>query len=437
MEEINNLKLSELYYLVSVNAIHEGDIVPYNIDLVWQRINSYYKKEIGLSLDITKESQRDTLYKWLQSKTRYDLLDELIMHVYHRFLIVENDIDNTDLFFINNIKSMVKLMDIYQNKIEMELFSEENICIPAISKKETIQIVKDILEEIDPNRDWLSIYEDILLKNRIVYLNELSAEETEALKKRFEVDSIKEITNSCLYTNKIEPCLFLDYTGTIADIPNTIHEIVHYIIRENNQELELPTLKEYPSIFFEMYAVDYLKKLGYQDAELKALNSSRALDIFLAYEDIKDVLYYLMLIIEKGHITERNDRRKYNAFLKELKRTLSKQDILHITKEDSNFFNANIKCQEKCDKVNYNLMTNPLLLFQRYPYLIGAYLSEQSMSKLKKSKTTLAMIKYITEKLSNLDAYDIFSILDCNIKELVPTNYTEDSDKHKRRVRRK
>ena len=438
MEEISNLKPYELYYLVSINSIYDEDVMPFDINLLWQKVNNYYRKDTNIVLDYNKEESRQILYKWLQNKTRYELLDELMLHVYNRLLNKENDIDNTDLFFVNNLLPIWNIMEEYQNKIISLMYEDNNCKISSISKRETISIVKDILEEIDPNKEWLNIYEDAINNNHIVYLNELTDEEKENLKNKIGLNSLNEINNACMFLNEQESYIFLNYTNTLADIPNTIHEVVHYIIKYYNKDnRELPILREYPSIFFEMYALNYLKRIGYNEQELKMINKNRIIDTFRVVDDIKDLMYYLLLIIKKGHIDEVSDKKKYNNELKELQKQLSQEDIINIKKEDPNFFNPTIKCHERCDKVTYDLMLNPYLLFNYYPYVIGSYLSDKSILKLSESNSILSMIKYITEKLSKVDAYDIFYVLECNIKELVPTNYTIDNTKSKSKTKKK
>ena len=437
MEKNNNFELHELYYLVSVYPLH-GDVLTYDMEAVWQIVNDHYRKAIGIGLDITKESNRETLYKWLQSKARYDLLDSLISHMYNRLLVKENELDNVDYFFVNNIKVLWHIMEEYQNEMLAKMASFDHLQLSPISKKETIGIVKDILSEIDPNDEWRSIYEEALANNHIVYLNELEEAETTALLASLGVGSVKEISNSCLTTNSGEIHVYMNYTNTIQDVPNTIHEIIHYIIKRIDREnLELPTLREYPSIFFEMYALNYLKKLGYADEEISAINNARMADTFRVCDDVKELMYYLMLIIEKGHINEKLDKRKYREELKKITKHLTKKDIEDIKKEDPIFFNVVAKCHERCDKATYDLMLNPCILFTYYPYAIGSYLSEISMQKLAKNPNMLSMIKYITEKLTIIDAYDVFCVLDCNRKELVPTNYQKDDCKPKRRIRNK
>ena len=141
--------------------------------------------------------------------------------------------------------------------------------------------------------------------------------------------------------------------------------------------------------------------------------------------------------MENGHINEKLTKKIYTKELNKIKKRLTAKDLYNLLKEDQDFFNVSKKTNDSCDKCTYNLVINPYILFSYYPYIIGSYLADIAMAKIKESRNTLPMLKYITEKISKIDAYDIFSVLECNTKDLVPTTYTEEIPKKKRKVRDK
>lgn len=438
MEDINNLKLYELYYMLNVYSLYEDDLIPYDIKDIWQKIAIYYNQEFGTLLDKNIENNRNHLFNWLRNKTRYELLDELMLHVYSRLIYKEEGIDNTDPFFVNNIYPILIIMEEYSNKIVSDIYKINNIKVSTISKKETISIVKDILTEIDPNNEWLDYYEEAINNHKIIYLNELTSEEENNLKNKFGLKSLKDIDNSCMSLENNDTYIFLNYTNSLYDIPTTIHELIHYIIKKTNYgSTELPILREFPSIFFEMYAIDYLRCLGYSEEELACINRSRLIDTFRVYDDVKDLVFYLIIIMENGHINEKIAKKACAKELNKIKRKLTKEEANNILKENQDFFNASKKASDSCDKCTYNLVINPYILFNYYPYAIGSYLADIALNKTKTNKMILSMLKYMTEKISKLDAYDIFSVLECNTKDLVPTTYTEEIPKKKRKVRDK
>ena len=138
--------------------------------------------------------------------------------------------------------------------------------------------------------------------------------------------------------------------------------------------------------------------------------------------------------MENGHINEKIAKKACAKELNKIKRKLTKEEANNILKENQDFFNASKKASDSCDKCTYNLVINPYILFNYYPYAIGSYLADIALNKTKTNKMILSMLKYMTEKISKLDAYDIFSVLECNTKDLVPTTYTEEVPKKKRRI---
>lgn len=439
MDETSELKLYELYYIVTAYMLHDDVDLPCDLSLIWPIINSFYAKENGVSLDITKETNQNKLYNWLANKSRYQLLDELMLHMYRALTTNEDNskIDNTDFFFVNNLYAMEHVMESYHDEIAPILYNTDHKKISTVSKKETISIVKDILTEIDPNEEWLSMYEDLLKKNHIIYLNELSTEEKNKLINKLGIKSLKEIENACLYIDNKEPYyIFLNYTNTISDIPTTIHEVIHYIVKKTNfGSRELPILREFSSILFELYSLDYLKRLGYGNSELKTINHARLMDSFNMYDDIKDIMYYLIMLIENGKITEKQDLKITNKKLNRIKRIFNREEMKAFLCENPNEFDAKTRCNQRCDNVIHNLIINPYILFDSYPYIIGSYLADMGMKKIATSHTTLSLMKYITEKISKLDAYDIFSILESPITNIIPTIYSDTNNLNKRKAR--
>ena len=56
MHNVDEMKLYELYYIVYVYSIYEDDdIVPYDMEYVWHKINDYYYQENDILLDILIE----------------------------------------------------------------------------------------------------------------------------------------------------------------------------------------------------------------------------------------------------------------------------------------------------------------------------------------------------------------------------------------------
>ena len=405
MHNVDEMKLYELYYIVYVYSIYEDDdIVPYDMEYVWHKINDYYYQENDILLDINKEDDRSILFNWMKEKCRYQLLDELMVHMFNRFINIEdNGVDNRDEFFINNIDMMEKIMGTGNYDMKMD---DKNIS--ELSKDKVITLVKEILLEIDPSSEWLRIYEEAIDKNKIIYLNELDKKGIIDLKKELVVDSLKYIDNSCLTLKNGEKYIFLNYKGDISDISTTIHEFTHYVSKYNHNEKESPILREFPAIFFELYALEYLKEIGYDETDIILVNQHRIADTYMAIMESRLFIYYLKTIMNNGVINEEIDRE--------------------LIRDKYYLFND---VRKNCDNCIRDLIINPYAFFEIYPYVIGNYLADNAIIKLKDDRQLLGFIKYMNDNLYRINPYDVFNILGCGDVDLVNTN--EEKQKVKKR----
>lgn len=405
MKKLQELELYELYYLVYAYAVHGEEVVAYDMESVWKKICDMYFDENKNMLDIYDDNDRDILFKWMQGKCRYQLLDTLILNMFYKFVNEENNgLDNRDEFFINNIDMMNEIMKHEYVNINNKIYNND-INLSAISKNKTIAIVKEILLEIDANGEWLRIYEEALSNNRIIYLNELDSDKEKKLKDKLGLPSLKYVENTCLSIGKSKDWyIFLKYKNDISDVTTTIHEMVHFINKHCNKgEQEEPLLREFPSIFFELYAGKYLVKIGYDESEIERLNSGRLADTYMALNESMGFVYYLKMLIDNG---------KINEYL------------------DKNYSYLGNNYHKNCDNCIKDLVINPYAFFEIYPYIIGNYLANKAIKNIDNDNQLLTMVKYITENLSRINVGDVFRII-------VPEIEIIDDNENKTKVKKK
>ena len=143
-----------------------------------------------------------------------------------------------------------------------------------------------------------------------------------------------------------------------------------------------PILKEFPSLFYELYTLEYLKKKGYSKSAIDYLRSFRSNEISNAYDLIRDIMYYINIYMRDGIISEENDI--------------------------GNEFNQIMVGDRVCIMLD-ELVKNPSALSSAYPYIIGGYLANKAINM---DDTTKSMIKYINENLSKIRVEDVFNILE-------------------------
>ena len=313
-------------------------------------------------------------------ENRLDVLNKLIEKLFYQFnnceKIDDMELDNRDIYFINNIDLIINIIKEQEDYVIDNI--EEDIELPKMTKEEVYYYTTEILNEIDPSGEWLDIYLNSIKNNHIIYLNDFNSDEITRIKSALGLVGINDIDNVCLHFNDKERFLFLKYNGDISDVVLTIHELIHYISFEyDNVREALPMVREFPSIFYELYSLYYLSTLGYDKEIIKGINNNRLFDIYSSIDESRDIIDYLNIYINDGKIMD------------------------YISKN-------------KCDKCIEILNNDSYIVFKTYPYIVGSYLARKAISKIKEDKTLFDMIKYITKNLSKIDVDDIFSILDIN-----------------------
>ena len=395
------MELYELYYLALVSQFYQDkDIISVDIDELIKEVNKRYKEEYGKYLE-----DEVALFKWISDRCRYRLLDELLVRLYDRFINIEKgnkyEIDNTDIFFVNNIHEMKRIIEEEENTAYNAINVLEYKNRTNLNKWQVIDMVRNILQEIDLTGEWKLLYDEAIDNNLIIYLNELSSEEIDAFKKNNGIDiSLDDVKNACLFSQDGKMFILLSYEGYISDVAKTIHEVIHYISRYyNNNQKEKTILRELPSMFYEMYALKYMYELGYDSKELEETNIYRLIDTYESISDIKALVNYLIILIEKGHITKDDIENEFIEYLDKLNGKIMEYD--YIEKESNN----------RCDKCCDDLIKNPYMLFGYYPYIIDNYLASMAINKIDNDKFIFNFMKYITEHISTVCLEDVFNII--------------------------
>ena len=396
--ELEKMKLYELYHLLLIDIIHrDKDISNLDIDKLFKLVNEKYKEENGVYLD-----KKSELYKWLSDKSRYILLDDLLVRLFARFINIEMikniEIDNTDIFFVNNINEMKRIMDEEGEIISnIEIVKCDNKT--KIDKDNVIEIVKDILIKLDNNGEWLDIYNNAIRDKKIIYLNELSKEELDKFKEDNDINQdLNKYRNVCCFNTNGSMYIILTYTGNISDISSTIHEVIHYISRCYNNKNEKLILRELPSIFYEIYTLNYLNELGYSKKEIDEIKLNRYTDTYEAILDIDILMNYFIILLSKGNITKDDVIDEYRICMRNIY-------------GNDNYYEIPNEYDSRCDDVIHDLIKNQYMLFKSYPYIIGSYLASMAINKLDSDMMIMSFMKYITEHIDSVCEEDVFNII--------------------------
>ena len=384
MKDVYELSDYELLYALIANKLKakNNNYCLYETTYIWDLLRGKYR-------DLFDYDKRK-MYAKLYHDESYNLLNHLMEELIHKFSSVGEylgiyELDYRDMFFYQNFD---RLCPIIYDEVAFEYNNYaglEKCELAPLNKGKTIRIVKDILDELDPNGEWTKVYEDAIDKNKLFYLNELSPEEINKFKEI--LGFIPKESGIMVFNQTTGEIigLFLKYEGTIKDVYTTVHEMIHYINRSYDKGFINRSLIEFPSIFYELYTLDYLRKIGYDDLDIDSIRKFRANNVINGYNLIKDVLYYLELYLKNGTITRENDRAK------------------GASKRKRETINALIK--------------NPYIFHQVYPYILDTYLANQGINMLNNGdKTVLDMMKYITVNLSKMNDLEMFNLFDSKVK---------------------
>ena len=368
----------------------------FNITELYDRARELYKTETGNENISDKE-----LEKWLHDKCCYEVLSDLLWLMVTK--LKDSDYYKDEFMFYN----FPVIMDM-MNEFLIDCQVDEKYVVKNLTKlteEEINRYICEILKEIDPSLEWLNIYLKAKNEGKIIYINNYSNEELDKLRIELKLDKIPSGSN-CVVIDDETYYLFLTLNSTLYDIISTIHELIHFIITDNNIDLP-PILSEFFSIFYEIYAVSYLHKQGFDINELFTIYQKiRIIDLSLISLTFTPLYNYLEVLTKKRKVSLDDDIKYYEERLKSLKR-INKLLI------DLAF--------EKCDKYIEFLLDDDF--YSLYPYVIGSRLAFEAMKKY--DKNLLNKIRGFVNPTSIVDPYEVFSICGCTEEDLTRVGEVE------------
>ena len=306
------------------------------------------------------------------SKYNYELLLELLSKMKKRFFEKEMvlgifELDNRDEFFYNNLVEMNQMMDEYYHVLSPSIEAKDKI---RMDRKEIISLIRNILGEIDNTGEWEYEGYKLLTSDKFVCLKEITEKEKQEIIKKLCLSKLD--CSGLVYNNDTGEVynLFFNNEYVIDAVPELIHEIVHYVSVINGNKNPQRVLKEFPSIFYEKYAISLLDKMGYGNIDY--LDSVRNNDLISSYNDIYNIMYYLELYKE--------DKLTSDRMLKNNLETIN------------------------------TMIEHPYIFNYVYPYIIGSTLADKANMMVLDDELVLPIIKYITENLERINPEDVINI---------------------------
>ena len=301
--------LSALYtQLLVKKAIQNGDNVALldngiSDDVLWFMIACKffdYKNKFNELSDFLKyRLNSEGIFDWLKETQRFPTYNYLLE-------IASNYLREYDLSFLDNIGQIVSKMNEESITLALSLPNESDYDLPKISLENLEKIFLDFLNSIKAPEQWKNLYTKLKNENKILFEKSIDGLERSRVFK--DVDGIRKIR--------------VTTDGTIKCFVSFVHEFVHYVSLQGN----MPpfSLFEFPSIYFERVAANYLVKIGYDENIIKQVIRDRNQNNLDIYSSLFDLLMDIYEYNKKGPITKEDKIEPFKKSMEIIQETRKK-----------------------------------------------------------------------------------------------------------------
>lgn len=326
-------------------------------------------------------SEKEKIFKWLNKKERYNLINMLLEDEYQNMLELES-IEH-DNYLRTHLEEILELSELDMTE-RFKYQKDKKVSLSKLTKKELDNLCIEFFIQIDPSLKWLKIYNKLKENNNILYGEEFP-------------DPCSKW--GCVETTD-DVYIYAPLEYDISDFMYFIHEFVHCITLMHKEKGECvpSSIQEFPSIFFERLATSFLRKKGYSDEDVTAIEEQRIKATISNRTDISPSLRYLIDYLTKGKIIYEQEKEKMDRIREAIPDDLPEemQDLLNALMSTQNEDNVHIKI----DAENAFLIEHPNCIFEEYPYIVGYELADATMYKADENQTIIYTMLLITENLT-------------------------------------
>ena len=302
-------------------------------------------------------------------------------------LLIEkiNDTKNAQLYpqIRDNMGKILEIIKYNNNLSSRALIEEKTVKIPKIGKKKLEELVIGALVYIDPTNKLVEEYLQLKREGNVEFIYGVK-------NKNSEYSETIDYTN-----NHITSHIKLYVQGNLVDARDLVHELGHYFYRKEDKTVikNNSLLSEYPSIYFEHKALEYLETVGYTEKQIAAVKKVRMIDNKKNLNDILPSLYCIQsnMYDSKYHLEEVKEyvedywKTNYKNEIESASPSARKRLIKNV------LFINRIKSLSRIDEDESNLK-----------YLIGTYLTRISLENLQ-HENVLEIQEYIQHNKVDLD----------------------------------
>ena len=388
--------MPELYTQLLVRkATQNGDtavMLDNNIsdDMLWFMIAckffDYRTKFNELSDFLKYRHNSECIFDWLKETQRFTIYNYLLE-------IASNYLREDDLSFFDNIGEIVSKMNEESIALALSLPNESDYDLPKVSLENLEKIFFDFLNSIRAPEQWKNLYTKLKNENKILFEESIDGlDHSEVFK---DVDGIRKIR--------------VTTDGTIKCFVSFVHEFMHYVYLQGN----MPpfSLFEFPSIYYEKVAANYLVQIGYDKNIIKQVIRNRNQNNLDIYSSLFGLLIDICRYNKKGSITKEDKIEPFKKSMEIIYET--KKNLATICEEagepleDSEFlimpnYNYEELVNKECDENITKFIKNGLLVLNGYQYLTDSYLANSILEKQNDDNTLDKMI-FVTEHLEDFN----------------------------------
>ncbi len=381
--------------LLVKKSIQNGDTVVMlndgiSDDMLWFMIAckffDYRTKFNELSDFLKYRYNSECIFNWLRETQRFTTYNYLLK-------IASNYLREYDLSFFDNIGEIVSKMNEESIALALSLPNESDYDLPKVSLEDLEKIFFDFLNSIRAPEQWKNLYTKLKNENKILF--EDSIDGLERSEVFLDVDGIRKIR--------------VTTDGTIKCFVSFVHEFVHYVSLQGN----MPpfSLFEFPSIYYERVAANYLVQIGYDENIIKQVIRDRNQNNLDIYSSLFGLLMDICKYNKNGVITKEDKiepLKKSMEIIYETRKKLAKickeagDPIEDLEFLDMPNYNYEELVNKECDENITSFIKNGLLVLNGYQYLTDSYLVNSILEKQDGDNTLDKMI-FITEHLEDFN----------------------------------
>jgi hypothetical protein len=211
--------------------------------------------------------------------------------------------------------------------------------------------------------------------------------------------------------------LIIDRKGDISDFKNLAHEFTHYLTRHYNSNFfngnrECDLICEFPNIYYEILANQFLMSKGYKSEDVAACSAYRCNLIYNTSENFGVVNDYFEMYKDLGEITRKEDISRRRIEIDNYANKVGYDRFKELLKDDKTINDPALMADMFSESCGIILFSIPDVMKQGYSYIIGYYLACKYLARTVKNQEVLKEMKDITMNLPNINLYDLFRTVD-------------------------